>query len=543
VSDVVERGQPASLTGRALAGVASAAARAGGAFRRDASASLTVRAWRRLVTDASASLSGRALGGAVGLVDRVLGGSWILRWFCRPLEAPAATWEDSVVGRGVLDARGRTAERFPPVGVVRRAVPRMVTALLYVSGFLIALVPFTRDVGPIPLAADFVLLLVLIALWIADVTTREGFRMPRSAFDLLFLAYVGVAVVSIVGTFSVVAAVRALFRQLSYFMLFYIVLDMVRDRKRLHRLVAAVLCGAAVVALYGVVQYVIGVSEQIGVAGQGLASNVRGRVYSTQDNPNFLSEYLILLLPVAVAMFLRKGWWFARLFYLGTAGVMTLTLLLTYTRAGWVGAALGMMLFFGLYNWRYLGLFAAAGAAGILALPGVLQRLTSITRFVSGSGGFRLQLFRTAAAMIAHRPVFGVGIGNYLEVYPHTIARYPTYDVGFAEYSSHNSFLTVTAEMGIAGLLVFLWIVLRALRQAFSGWVHLSDPGDRLLSLGIGCGMVAFLTQSFSNVTFFHPRVTVYYWFLLAVAVALWRIAGTDRAGTNEQAADSPDAP
>lgn len=524
MAEVAEGRQPVSLTGRLLRALAAGAGRAGRALVRDADAGLSLRAWRALKRDAAAGIVARILRTAVALVGRTVERSWIGGWFRRPLDARVDVWESSAVVHRVLDARAKTAERFPPVGLVRRAVPHLVTGLLYLSGFLIALIPFSEDVGPIPVAADFVLLLATIALWVADISTRPSFRMPRSAFDLLFIAYLAVGVISVAGSVSVVAAVRALFRQLSYFLLFYIVLDMVRDRARLYRLVAAVMLGAAVVALYGIAQYIVGPSEQIGVAGQGLASSVRGRVYSTQDNPNFLSEYLILLIPVAVAMVFRRGWWFGRLFYLGTAGVMMITLLLTFTRAGWVGFGVGMIVFFALYNWRYLWLLAAAGAGAVVALPGAVQRFTSIVNFVSGSGGFRLQLFRTAAVMIRDRPVFGVGIGNYLTAYPRVIERYPTYDVGFAEYSSHNSFLTVTAEMGFVGLFVFVWIVLRALRQAISGWFHLRDEGDRLLSLGIAGGMIAFLTQSVSNVTFFHPRVTVYYWFLLAIAVALWRI-------------------
>ena len=71
------------------------------------------------------------------------------------------------------------------------------------------------------------------------------------------------------------------------------------------------------------------------------------------------------------------------------------------------------------------------------------------------------------------------------------------------------------------GLAVFLVIVLLALRVAFAGWRNGIEAADRLLFLGGGCGMIAFLVQSLSNITFFHPRVALYYWLLLAVLVAL----------------------
>ncbi|QIA26643.1 hypothetical protein DYI95_003075 [Thermaerobacter sp. PB12/4term] len=524
------------------------------------------------------SLIAAFLSGLMRAWRDLLGGSFLWRWLTSPLPAPRDWWGASALGWLVATARNRVAAGWAevdPRGVVPRAAGVAAAWGLVVTAFLVALVPFRRQIGPIPVTVEVLLIPLVTVAWLVHWALRPAAEpaapgrerpvrsltgLPLTAFDLPFALYLTILAVSLLNARSLVEGFQTLARQASFFVLFYMTVDLVRGRRRLgHWIIDAMLAGGLLVALIGLVQYALGVDLTVsGLAGAG-AGAIRGRVGSTQENPNFLSEYLILLIPVALGRLLGtlrgsvgeqqprgaagaereegtgggvgggaaaqgapaapRPW--RRAFYVATIVAMLAAEFLTYTRGGWLGLALAVAVFVLLVDSRYLVVVAAAGAAAVFLIPGMLERLAGLLDFSEGSGAFRLNLYRAALVMWSRSPWLGVGAGNYLAYYPDVIRDYPLLDQRFATYSSHNAFLTVAAETGLLGLLVFLVIVLLALRAAFAGWRHGAGPGDRLLFLGAGCGMIAFLVQSLSNITFFHPRVVLYYWLLLAVLVVL----------------------
>ncbi|ADU50765.1 O-antigen polymerase [Thermaerobacter marianensis DSM 12885] len=498
----------------------------------------------------------------------MLEGSLLWRWLTAPLPAPADPWGASALGRRIGAARDRLAAgwaRLDRHGRVPDLAGRAATWGIAVIAFLVALVPFRRQVGPVPVTIEVLLIPLVAAAWLVHwalrpspppiggeegAETRSRTGLPVTAFDLPFALYLAILALSLINARSLLEGLQTLARQASFFVLFYMAVDLLRGRRRAAAwVVDAMLAGGLLVALIGVVQYALGIGLTVsGLTGAG-AGAIRGRIGSTQENPNFLSEYLILLIPVAMARLLatwrpepadrqdpadepvantarnrtrrrsRAVW--RRAFYVATLLAMLAAEFLTYTRGGWLGLAVAVAVFVLLVDARYLAAVAAVGVTAVFLVPGMLERLTGLLDFSEGSGAFRLNLYRVALVMWSRSPWLGVGAGNYLAYYPDVIRDYPLLDQRFVTYSSHNAFLTVAAETGVLGLAVFLVIVVLALRVAFSGWRHGLRAGDRLLFLGGGCGMIAFLVQSLSNITFFHPRVVLYYWLLLAVLVAL----------------------
>ena len=87
----------------------------------------------------------------------------------------------------------------------------------------------------------------------------------------------------------------------------------------------------------------------------------------------------------------------------------------------------------------------------------------------------RFSNWQTAALMVQDHPIFGIGIGRVFRLF----ANYNRLVGGAPEgarFSAHNTFLNVTAEMGIVGLLAFLTLLgvtftvaIRTLRRAAGG--------------------------------------------------------------------------
>jgi O-antigen ligase len=109
-----------------------------------------------------------------------------------------------------------------------------------------------------------------------------------------------------------------------------------------------------------------------------------------------------------------------------------------------------------------------------------------------------------------HHPVLGVGVGGFKRGYAdlaHLKGKEPK------AAASHTTPVTVAAETGIPGLLLFLWLVVVALRVSFRRIRHSFDGAARL---AIGLCLVAILVHClFYNALLEDPT----FWGLLALSV------------------------
>jgi putative inorganic carbon (HCO3(-)) transporter len=145
------------------------------------------------------------------------------------------------------------------------------------------------------------------------------------------------------------------------------------------------------------------------------------RVYSTLENPNVLGEYLLLAIPVCAALFFAAKNVWARLFFLGAAGVCALCMIYTQSRGCWLGLFLAAAVFILLTDWRWLGL----GLLALFLLPSVLPgsiiaRFTSIGDVSDSSTSYRVYIWLGTLAMLRDYGLFGVGLGSDAcnKVYP-----------------------------------------------------------------------------------------------------------------------------
>ena len=84
--------------------------------------------------------------------------------------------------------------------------------------------------------------------------------------------------------------------------------------------------------------------------------------------------------------------------------------------------------------------------------------------------------------MIASRPAFGIGLGEFYQrsgefATPELIAKFPV----AVHENAHNNFLQIAAELGLIGGVVFVWLV--AARAAT--WRHADGADDRVRLLVI----------------------------------------------------------
>jgi O-antigen ligase len=211
-------------------------------------------------------------------------------------------------------------------------------------------------------------------------------------------------------------------------------------RTRLAYLVAAGLAGACVVASATALLQAYGLVESDYIS----LSRAPG---GTLGNRNFVAHLAAIGLPALILVVLETRRALGVLLGAVGVGVASWMLVLSRTRAAWLGLAIsGGVLLVAAWRFRHLvlsgkagrriivlALFAGAGAVAALALPNRLRWRTDnnpyletalgVVNFREGSGRGRVIQFRNSVELALDNPVLGVGPGNWSVEYPHVAER------------------------------------------------------------------------------------------------------------------------
>ena len=306
--------------------------------------------------------------------------------------------------------------------------------------------------------------------------------------------------------------------------IFILMINLITTRERLRSMLKLVVICGTVLAFFAFLTYLWGDSSSVGAKGAIVSGRITGLVGGIFENPNDLATSLDLLIPLAVALALtRKG--LARAAYFACAAMLTVGVIITFSRGGF----LGLVAMAGLLLWKVGRRNKATTALAVvtivmvflIAMPvGYSSRITTIFDTESdptGSSQARKELLERAASVAANHLVIGVGMGNY-SIY------------SIHEQRAHNSFLEISAELGVAGLvayLVMLFAPLRSLRRIEKESLAGLRRGRQeiyYMVAAIQASLVAYIVCScFGSIQ--------YHWFLyypLAYAVALRRICASE---------------
>jgi hypothetical protein len=306
----------------------------------------------------------------------------------------------------------------------------------------------------------------------ASVTNRFPFTSNRTLVSgqVIFMM---AGVLSLINAYDAILVFCELIRLVVLFSFFYLVMNL-RDERRLRVLVFFLSVGLLSQSVLAVYQYVTGSTLGLKIFGeQPLIEQYLGAMISratgTIGHPNILAYYFEILIPFVFAMYLVEERSSLRLWYLVVAGVSLGGMYVTMSRAGWLTIPLSIpLVFFMLSNGRLISRRTVAQIlVGVLCVGVFLSMYYPRIerRYLHddyGAAAARMPLNWAALSVIGQFPVAGVGLNNLGEVfltYDTTGGAVKLYGLlGSTTHVVHNLFLAVWADVGIVGLLAFLWI-------------------------------------------------------------------------------------
>jgi O-antigen ligase len=312
--------------------------------------------------------------------------------------------------------------------------------------------------------------------------------------------------------------------------------DRADDDRFLRRMAAAAAASATLAAA-------LNVARLLRAAGRGelfwaslieLSDKVRWNVHYRDFNAAGSYFVMALLLAAALAVAARGS---RRLIWLSSAALIAIALWLTSSRVAVLagGLAAGVVLLIGEMSRGRARALRAIGVAtaGFLLLVVVAitlpQRGTQKSSLLAAD--VRMGLIRTGANMIASRPAFGIGLGEFYQrsgafSSPELIAKFPA----AVHENAHNNFVQVAAELGVAAGVLFAWLIGAALVAIARRAVTTEDtaPRDpriprpvtdprmpRLLTLA---ALVAFALTCLGGHPLLVPEPGYVFWTLLGAA-------------------------
>jgi O-antigen ligase len=238
-------------------------------------------------------------------------------------------------------------------------------------------------------------------------------------------------------------------------------------------------------------------------------------------NPNDLALMLNLILPLAVALFLIHRRPLARAILLPIVVLDIVAVVMTFSRAGFVTLATILATYLGRLlrrPQRGLALVALLLLLTSIALvpPGYLDRLQTITDIEADSTGSAQARWNDTFAAIrwvlAH-PILGSGIGTNAVALNEERGPYWTV--------IHNVYLQFAVELGLPGLILFLLLLVRSIKNAtFVQRRSAPEPSLRTvfhLAEGVQTGLIAFAVAGLFSPVAYH----FYFYYLAGLAVAV----------------------
>ncbi|MBE9079590.1 O-antigen ligase family protein [Romeria aff. gracilis LEGE 07310] len=273
------------------------------------------------------------------------------------------------------------------------------------------------------------------------------------------------------------------------------------------------------------------------------------RAYSVIGHPNILSQYLILILGLALGLLVQASW-------RPGSGAMA-------SRRGWLSGAISLCL---------VGIFCTGSRNGLLialvqlAIAGYLLRrrrwvliisgtsaialLTAAVRF--GIGGRplslalvtqdpRLQIWQMALDLTRQRPWLGWGLGGFDQLYrEQAIAHIPGYP---NIYHAHNVWLFLASETGLPVMLgLSLLVGLICYRGVKTVWLGSLQAEQKAVLLSYLLAFGGAILFGCFDVVFFDARVNVLNWTILAAIYHLSQSGQRSRPNPAQARLASPPA-
>jgi O-antigen ligase len=332
-------------------------------------------------------------------------------------------------------------------------------------------------------------------------------KIPALKYPLILFSLA--LIISVVFSTDKLNSLKELYKYISGILLLLIVASLTYKDKIY--VIHTIIFAGLIISLLAIYQYFFGFQHILNYITKEKISEPfvldyvsRKRVFFPFVTPNTLGGYLAMIIPLALIN--KNRIWF----------IIPVSFALLLTKS--LGALLSIFLALAIYFYlprpcaQERGLQGKLDKRKVIFLLGLLIAIgvVFITRAATGkqhlqpifSTVMRLNYWKDTLRIIKASPLAGVGLGNFnLEQ-----SRY-----------AHNSYLQIWAEMGILGIIAWMWIIFESLRTGFKK-LKLSENQNYTLAALLSANFT-FLIHNLIDFSFFLSEVSWIWWIILGLII------------------------
>lgn len=400
-----------------------------------------------------------------------------------------------------------------------------------------------RTVG---ISLDYVLMPIIISGWIlrkafaedAGVRTPTGFKTPAVAF--MACCFISLAVASFrLDSSKMLDGILPFIAWIEYVLLGVVVADIVRSREQITRILFLMLLFATIIALTGIVEYLVFHSPRISSLFGSFFRNVRG-------NPNVLGAYLASFAMFSTCfLFALKG--HKRALMMATTVILVTALILTLSRSAWLASVVAFSFIAIKKRRRSLLLLLPLVVVLLVAVSGdkIADRMESILEAVGSRElvkdfvNIDYRVVESGYLQVRGLPGYDTDVvaavlrysawSNAIEIF----TRHPVFGCGFLlnRYfgrlrTAENLYLEILAGAGALGLFAFLWMFARIVNFARTAWRRATSGLSAHFSLGYLAATIVIAMVSLTGSVFLSPKLLGTFSVLTGLLVSVSRTEG-----------------
>lgn len=231
-----------------------------------------------------------------------------------------------------------------------------------------------------------------------------------------------------------------------------------------------------------------------------------GGAGGTFFNRNWYSAFLGAVLPYCIirAFLIRRK----RMLWTAAAVLLFIGLVVSLSRGAWLGMIGFIFLLIILFMKRYRKVLCLIITGGIVILStlillspelwsSIVERSTTI--LVVDSRVNRINMWSVSLNTLMYNPVVGIGIANI--------------PVG----SAHSNYLQILAEQGIAGLAIFVTLLITIFRLLYGTIKSTPDQEEFVFGAGLLGSWTWFVFQGIPTTTFYNDKIYATFSCLLGI--------------------------
>jgi O-antigen ligase len=240
------------------------------------------------------------------------------------------------------------------------------------------------------------------------------------------------------------------------------------------------------------------------------------RVNSLFFDPNIYGRFLAVVMLGLTAFVLWTERVRDSIFAAALLAVLWAGLVLTFSQSSFVALLVGLAVLGGMRwspraAWGAALALVAVGAAFVALAPDAIHLDIGDSKSADSATSGRYELIKGGAELFADKPLEGYGAGAFARVY----RREQGASSQRATSASHTIPMTVAAEQGVPGLLVYLALLVLAFMRLFGG------ARGSLPRMALAAMFAAVVVHTMMYAAFLEDPLT---WALLGVGVAFARV-------------------